>query len=272
MKIKIFAAGLVSVLAPGAMSSSVFAENITPSGSENESTGSSEVEHIISESYLINIPSKITLDGGSEPNFTGTANVSASNVRLGAGSSLTVSVKSNNGSLKIVSDAITSTIPYTISINNQSAVNASEMVSEYSDVFTMEAGETAHSAVPLSFSTTSFSNVKLAGEHKDTLSFKVDVAKPKFMQNIDAIRESFATAPEQQLVDNRDGKTYWVGKIGNNIWMTQNLAYAPEGTTWEKDGIYTGENVYYANGTAETGTSLNGIAADSELRHYADGA
>lgn len=51
---------------------------------------------------------------------------------------------------------------------------------------------------------------------------------------------------EQQLIDNRDGKKYWVAKTAdNNCWMTQNLALDLKAT-----GNYTSENTDLQSGSA----------------------
>ncbi len=42
---------------------------------------------------------------------------------------------------------------------------------------------------------------------------------------------STGNANQKQLIDVRDGKTYWVARIGDDCWMTQNLDYDDPGST-----------------------------------------
>lgn len=96
---------------------------------------------------------------------------------------------------------------------------------------------------------------------------------------------------ERQLIDSRDGKKYWVGKLADgNCWMTQNLdfdvvskqVYNPSTTdiqsaksvtitdTWGTDNTksyqHKNSEVYFSNKT--TSTSSTGLASNSTLLHY----
>ena len=170
MKKHLFAFGAASVIALGAMSGSVFATDVTGE------SGTADAVHTVGKSYIINIPGKITL-AKSGNSATYTANVSASKVLLGVGETLTVSVRTSTGKLQSSSGAVTSEIPYTIAINGGSAVDAITLAGDdkYSEIFTMAAGTTTQANTPLALTTTSFDGVKLAAEHKDTLTFKVNV-------------------------------------------------------------------------------------------------
>lgn len=85
-----------------------------------------------------------------------------------------------------------------------------------------------------------------------------DSLKNRAQENIDLcekITENeifWINSKEGYFIDNRDGQTYKVAKIGNQIWMTENYNYFPYvSKEFEPNGIwiygYNGENVSAAN-------------------------
>ena len=124
--------------------------------------------------------------------------------------------------------------------------------------------------------------------------------KPAIMNMQDMTPELCESLPleeQQQFIDKRDGKVYWIAKLKDgNCWMTQNLDYdlsvaanqtlTPETSNvtesrtvtpvasweWDEDSIYylDGGDIYYTNGTTQT-AGLASLPEDSIDRHYAQG-
>lgn len=89
-----------------------------------------------------------------------------------------------------------------------------------------------------------------------------------YMQDINAqMKENIANGTITALKDNRDNKIYYVAQINNDIWMTQNLDYTPNDSSWNDDGILPGSGIAFADGSGtghySQGAYYNWEAANS---------
>ena len=137
------------------MSTTAFAAEIKQD-TENK-TGTTEVTHTVSDSYIVTIPDSMTV--GTD------ATVSVSDVTLAEGYSLAVSVSStqydNGWKLKNGDD----TLGYTLKIDNEDVANNGI-------VLTAESGGTGTKTLVTALDGTA----KYSGTYKDTLTFSVNVA------------------------------------------------------------------------------------------------
>jgi hypothetical protein len=117
-----------------------------------------------------------------------------------------------------------------------------------------------------------------------------------FMQEIDEdVIDSMVAGEQYQLTDIRDDKKYFVAKIGNDVWMTENLDFAlsAEGTdlspdtsdviapktlaastnisTWGQDitaAYYKDAGALYRPNGLDVVADSSALAADSDDQHY----
>ncbi|MBQ4134513.1 MAG: hypothetical protein IJD66_03275 [Methanocorpusculum sp.] len=136
-------------------------------------SGNTEINYNVDESYIVTIPVAVTFEGEY---LTHADSVSATQVLIGNGKKLTVSMESNNGyvegsfSLNYGSNPV-SKIPYVIELDGNPVTENPRIV------LTVLAGDT-EGLSPLTFSTTE-KNIKEAtksGIHIDTLTFTCSVA------------------------------------------------------------------------------------------------
>lgn len=136
-------------------------------------SGNTEINYDVEESYIVTIPVAVTFEG---EHLTHADSVSATQVLIGDGKTLTVSMDSDNyldGSfyLNYGEIGIVSKIPYVIKLNDNTVTE------DPYTVLTVSAGYTEGSST-LTFSTTE-DNIKKAtksGIHTDTLTFTCNVA------------------------------------------------------------------------------------------------
>ena len=86
-----------------------------------------------------------------------------------------------------------------------------------------------------------------------------------YMQNFTTSQcASMAQGDQIQLVDSRDGKTYWVGKLpDNNCWMTQNLDL-----DIDANATYTSDNTNVTSDWKPTLNTTTSISEFSEAGSY----
>ena len=177
MKKQVLAASFASVLAVASMGLGVFAAD--GKTIEYESTSNTaDVAYTTTEGYIVSIPANFTLTGEGSTK-TASGQVSASAVLLGGGKTLTVSTYATTGQLTLEGGTEgKSYIDYTIQVNSgdKQAATSHKAAADKITVFTMAAGETSHDAETINLEATDFTHVNLAGEHKDKLTFTVDVA------------------------------------------------------------------------------------------------
>ena len=140
-----------------ALSAAVFADN----GISGEN--SINVSYTTGQNYEVVIPTGSPAIGDSTD-----LTIKAQNVLLPEGKKLQVSMSSDNGFALTLSDGnVTSSIPYTVKLNDSE-------ISSGSTILTVESGLTT-GEVTLVASVGSASAVKLAGTHTDTLRFTCEV-------------------------------------------------------------------------------------------------
>ena len=167
MKNKKISIILVSIIML-ALAAPVFAADLN----NTTTSGSTTITYGVSESYTVSIPASFNFTVDS---LTKEETVSASNVLIADGNTLTVTMSSANYvsgnayTLNYGTDAI-SKIPYSIKLGEADFVNAE-------NVLTVAAGTTSATSEKITFATTT-ENIQQAtksGDHVDTLTFTVSV-------------------------------------------------------------------------------------------------
>ena len=134
--------------------------------------------------------------------------------------------------------------------------------------------------------------INLAKSYTKPNALKVKPALETMQQMTPELCDSLPLEEQKQLIDERDGKTYWVAKLKDgNCWMTQNLDYdlsvaenqtlTPETSNvttirtvvpdnlWGIDEYIDGGDYYYIDGITQANLSL--IQANDINHHYAIG-
>lgn len=143
-------------------------------GINGQNSGETEINYNVDVSYIVTIPVAVTFEGEGN-GLTGSGTVSATQVLIGDGQKLTVSMESDNfvgGSFSLnYGEVIVSKIPYVIKLNDNTVTE------DPYTVLTVLAGNTSGSST-LTFSTTKENIAKAtkSGVHTDTLTFTCNVA------------------------------------------------------------------------------------------------
>ena len=137
---------------------------------KDTTSGTTTVTYTVSDSYTVSIPADVAFASDS---LSKAGTVSASNVILVDGKTLTVKVASANGYALKCGTGTASSIAYTLTPAGGSALSGTDATT----VLTVAAGTTSGST-NLTFATTAqnIASATKAGDHTDTLTFTCSVA------------------------------------------------------------------------------------------------
>ena len=155
---KMVAVLLTAVMIMSTSMAAFAADDQTVSGN----SGTTDVKYTTEEAYTVTIPADVTLTATT---LSTTGNVTVTDALLGEGKTLKITVESAKG-YKLENG--TSNIAYTLKKGDTT------ITADANEVLSVAAGtKTGSAALTFATSAENVANATLAGEHKDTLTFKV---------------------------------------------------------------------------------------------------